>query len=159
MKKYSVKKEVWLTEIRADREEWVELLGMHPDDAALRHVGISRVTWEQIAGGKSPLVPMAAYRLARFRRHGALADLLGSAWSDFFVCGDALLFPGLKFPMSAPELRTAWLRIQETARLRSEVALLRRDAAAEMAISGSTRDLLAGVFARLQNRDAVTLAG
>lgn len=85
MKKYQERKVSWLTEIRADREEWVELLGPDPDDATLRHVGISRRTWIHIAAGKRPGVPMAAYRLASFRRHGELSDLLGSAWSDFFA--------------------------------------------------------------------------
>jgi len=83
MKKYSVKKESWLTEMRADREEWVELLGSTPTDGTLKHLGISRRTWADIAAGKRPAVPMAAYRLASFQRHGALCDLLGSAWSDF----------------------------------------------------------------------------
>ncbi len=96
MKKYSVKKAGWLTEIRADRDEWVELLGLTPDDAALRHVGISRETWAEIADGKSPRVPISACRLASFRRWGCLGELAGSAWSDFFVSGDTLGIPRAK---------------------------------------------------------------
>jgi len=95
MKTYHEEKVAWLTEIRADREEWVELLGSTPDDATLKHVGISRRTWAAIAAGKRPGVPMAAYRLASFRRHGDLSELLGSAWGGFFVQGDTL---GLTWP-------------------------------------------------------------
>jgi len=90
MNKNHGKKEGWATEIRADREEWVELMGSHPADAALSHVGLSRATWSAIVAGKGPRVPIAAYRLASFRRHGHLADLLGASWRDFFVSGDTL---------------------------------------------------------------------
>lgn len=117
----------WLTEVRADRDEWVELLGTTPSDKTLEHVGLSRRKWADILSGKCPSVSMACYRLASFCRHGCLADLLGSAWSDFFVRGDALVFPGLKYPLSAPDLRAAWVRIQDAARLRSEVSHLRAE--------------------------------
>jgi len=90
MKKYSGKEWAWQTEIRADREEWVELLGSHPSDDTLKRLGISRQTWAEIVSGQCPGVPMAAYRLAQFNRHGDLSELLGSAWSEFFVCGDTL---------------------------------------------------------------------
>lgn len=127
MKKYYEEKSSWLTEIRADREEWVELLGSTPSDPTLRHLGISRRTWGDILSYKCPGVPMAAYRLATFHRHGALSDLLGRAWSDFFVVGDTLVFPGLKQPLSAPELRSTWCSLRELAQLRGEVARLRRE--------------------------------
>lgn len=73
MKKYHEEKVAWMTEICADREEWVELLGSTPSDATLRHLGISRRTWSGIAAGRRPRVPMAAYRLATFQRHGELS--------------------------------------------------------------------------------------
>ena len=127
MQKKSKKNAPWLTEIVADRDEWVELLGTQPSDKSLAHVGISRSTWQRIASGRNPRVPIASYRLASFCRHGCLGDLAGGAWSDFFVAGDTLVFPGLKYPLSASQLRSTWFQVQESARLRSDVRLLRRE--------------------------------
>lgn len=125
------RKPEWITEIVADRDEWVEFLGTDPQDSALAHVGISRATWTAISQGQRPRVALACYRLASFARHGALSDLLGSAWREFFVCGDTLAFPGLKYPLSASQLRSTWFRVQDSARLRSEVSMLRHQVAAE----------------------------
>lgn len=129
MKTKSKKRADWITEISADRDEWIELLGVTPCDATLQKVGISRRTWRAIFSGLSPRVPIAAYHLAEFHRYGSLESLAGASWRDFFVCGNALAFPGLKYPLGAPDLRALWLRLQDTARLRSEVKLLRRDLA------------------------------
>jgi hypothetical protein len=113
MKKYHEEKVAWMTEICADREEWVELLGSTPSDATLRHLGISRRTWSGIASGQRPRVPMAAYRLATFQRHGELSELLGRAWGGFFVCGDTL---GLPRPQTAPERPGNALHVGKPAR-------------------------------------------
>lgn len=125
MKKYSIKKGEWLTEIVADREEWLELLGASPADSMLARLGIARSTWDKIAAGKAPRVPIAAYRLATFARHGELSELLGNAWRDFFVSGDTLTLPGLRQPISAQALRAVWVSLQELPTLRRQVVELR----------------------------------
>lgn len=51
----------------------------------------------------------------------------GKRLERFFVCGDTLAFPGLKKPLSAPELRSTWANLRELGRLRSELAMLRRE--------------------------------
>lgn len=117
-----------LAEIRADRDEWLELIGSNPSDQTLAFLGLLRSTWKKIESGKAPLVPMAAYRLASFCRYGHLADIAGSAWRDFYVCGDALALPGCRRPFTAPEMRSAWCELQELPRLRREVDQLRLDA-------------------------------
>ena len=127
IKKYSRKRPTILTEIRADLDEWLELLGSNPTDKTLAFVGIDAATWSKIAAGKSPLVPIACYRLASFSRYGHMADIAGSAWRDFYVRGDTLVLPGIKQPCSAPALRSAWLELQELPRMRRELDELRQD--------------------------------
>lgn len=134
MKKYSEDKGQWLTHVRADREEWAELIGSRPSDRTLAELGISRAAWLKIAAGKMPTVPIAAHHLAHFRRHGDLSDMLGSAWLDFRVCGDTLLLPGVRQPFSAADLRAVWVHLQELPAMRLELERL-RDIADEVTIS------------------------
>lgn len=117
----------WPMAFGADREEWLEMLGSNPKDTDLQFVGINRATWQKIIKGKMPKVPAAAHKLASFRRHGHLADLLGSAWSDFFVSGDTLTLPGVKYPLQAHSLRSTWLDLQMLPRLRWELERLRKE--------------------------------
>ena len=125
MKKYSKKNDVFPVEIRADREEWIELMGLSPSDESLRFVGLSAASWSAIIAGRRPLVSTASHRLASFRRYGHLADLLGASWRDFFVSPDTLVFPGMKNGVSVLELRSVWLSVSEVPRLRREVQELR----------------------------------
>jgi hypothetical protein len=113
--------------VQADKDEWIELLGPAPTVETLRHLGITRRKWQDITRGKSPLVPVAAYRLAMFHRYGHLSDVLGSAWRDFFVLGDALVLPGVKQPLQAAALRSVWVELQELPRLRHKVARLMQE--------------------------------
>lgn len=128
MKKYSKKPAEIQTEIRADREEWIELLGANPSVDVLMSTGIGQSTWQAIAAGQSPLVPIAAYRLASFRRYGHLADLLGAPWRDFYVSGNTLTLPGVRNALDASALRSVWVDLQELASLRREVSVLRSTA-------------------------------
>lgn len=105
----------------------MELLGSNPTEKSLAFVGLDAATWSKIAAGKSPLVPIAAYRLASFCRHGHLADIAGSAWRDFYVRGDVLVLPGVRQPFSAPDLRSTWIQLQELPRMRRELEQLRQD--------------------------------
>lgn len=135
----------WLTSIKADRDEWREILGANPTPETLAQLGIAPSTWARILAGKTPAVPVAAYRMASFMRWGHLADLLGGAWRDFYVSGDTLVFPGLKYPLQAQELRAAWLRIQDNARLRSRVRWLEEEAANSPGVD------LAPILARMKS--------
>ena len=126
MQKKSKEKAAWMTQIRADRAEWVELLGLNPSDDRLALVGISRPTWARIAAGKAPAVPIASYRLAEWQRYFHLGDVLGRAWDGFFTSGDTLALPGVKYPLQAAELRSVWLDIQALPVLRRELHDLRR---------------------------------
>lgn len=116
-----------LTRVRAFRDEWVELLGVDPADSDLAAVGISRATWRAIAAGRTPWVPISAYRLAQFRRRLELGELLGPGWEDVAIDGGCLVLPGVKRALPAAELRAVWFQLQEIPRLRAEVSLLRRD--------------------------------
>lgn len=102
-------------------------MGCTPSDESLSFVGLSRRLWLAIAADKSPAVPLAAYRLARYRRHFQLSDLAGPSWDGFAIHGTSLVFPGLKYPLSVNDLRSTWISLQELRILRSNNALLRRD--------------------------------
>lgn len=112
---------------RADREEWVELLGRSPSDSTLEFVGLSRHTWRLILSDRAPLVPSAAFRLARYLRRFELSDLAGPAWEGFEIRGETLLFPGLKRPLTAAELKSTWWMLQENRLLKNDVARLKLD--------------------------------
>lgn len=113
-------------QVTADRDEWAELLGRNPTADALEFVGITPDLWRSIAIGKYPQIPTACLRLAQYRRHGCLGDLMGKEWSEFFVCGDSLAFPGLKRTLSASELRSVWFQLQELTLLRHRTECLER---------------------------------
>lgn len=115
--------------IAASRSEFVDLLGTNPSPECLEFVGLSPGLWQAILADQSPDVPLAVLRLARFRRFLSLADVLGPAWQGFELRGDALLFPGLKYPLTADDLRSTWFRLQELSRLRCDADLLRHDLA------------------------------
>lgn len=115
--------------VPACRDDFVEWLGLNPPADVLEFVGITPGLWQAILADAAPDVPMACVRLARFRRCFALADVLGPAWHGFELRGAALAFPGLKYPLAADDLRSTWFKLQELARLRADVDLLRRDLA------------------------------
>lgn len=115
-----------LIQYPADQHEWLELLGSAPSEKTLSHVGITPRLWRSIASGRSPSIPAACLRLARYSRHLQLAELLGRQWEGFEIRGDALLFPGLRSPLSCGDLRGLWLSMQENASLRSRVQYLTR---------------------------------
>lgn len=120
IKRFHKPQESFPVAFRADRDEWVELIGQNPAVDVLRELGISPRTWSAILAGRSPPVPVAAYRLARYHRWGDLGEVLGSAWRDFRAVGDALICPGLKYPIPASELRALWVRLMQLARLEAE---------------------------------------
>ncbi|MQY50824.1 hypothetical protein [Rhodocyclus gracilis] len=115
------------TAIRADRDEWAELLGVSPTPATLAKVGINETTWTAIRRGRAPLVPVSAYRAARFHRYGDLSELAGGEWRGFAVCDGALTVPGVKRPIPAGELRAWWATLAELHALRFQVVQLQRD--------------------------------
>lgn len=131
------------TTYRADREEWVELLGTSPSDSTLDFVGLSRHTWRLILSDRAPPVPSAAFRLARYLRRFELSDLAGPAWEGFEIRGETLLFPGLKYPLSAADLRATWFQLQELRLLRNQIEILKRDLErAEMAEQAAEKTAL-----------------
>lgn len=118
----------------ADRDEWIEFVGMNPSPDTLCRLGISPTAWMKIRNGKAPLVARSAFSLARFTRYGSLEDLAGDDWHGFFIAGNALLVPGLINPIPASELRALWCDLRELGRLRFEVQRL-RELADEVEIS------------------------
>jgi len=106
MNKYYGKTAQIQTEIRADREEFIEFLGTDPDNQTLEFVGLSLSTWKKITTGKRPTVPISAWRLARFKRHAHLSDILGPEWREFVASGSQLTIPGFRYPIPATDLRS-----------------------------------------------------
>jgi len=111
----------------ADRDEWIELLGAKPSIETLKNVGLSRSNWQQIIDGENPTIPLACFALANFARHGRIESLLGKDWAEFEIRDNKLAFPGLRYPLDAKELRTAWIQLQEIGRLRAENKILQSD--------------------------------
>lgn len=71
---------------------------------------------------------LASPRLASFRRHGHLEDIMGRPWRDFFTAGDALRVPGMKYPIPARDLCGLWHDVQQLPLLRRQVDQLRIEA-------------------------------
>lgn len=139
----------------AFRDEWVELLGSTPSDSLLKIVGITRAVWAEIEASKNPFVPRACYQLAQYQRYLQLSDLLGPSWAEFEVRGSTLLFPGLKYPLSAADLRATWARLQQIRALEATASLLRSDLKkAEAAIEAAEKR--AGYFRQLVSLEART---
>lgn len=111
----------------ADRDEWVELIGTSPSAETLKAVGLSSYNWRQISAGENPRIPLACFALAQFARHGRMESLLGNAWAEFEIRGNGLMFPGLRAPIDARELRATWIRLQEIGRLRAVNKLHQQD--------------------------------
>lgn len=115
----------WQVKFDADRDEWVEMLGMNPPDKLLELVGITRQTWLRILTGRRPSIPAPAYRIARLHRYGDLSQVLGRNYVDFWLRGDGVLLPGMKYPISPIDLRGVWFDLQVLPMLKRELSELR----------------------------------
>jgi hypothetical protein len=89
----------------------VRMSGMKTSEL-LQLFGITQIKLARWRSGHSK-IPLPAMRLARARLGGQLAEVMGKAWADFHLnpCTQALTLPGMKYPMTFPDLRATWVEI------------------------------------------------
>lgn len=114
--------------LRVYPDELLEWVGRSPRSDVLTRLGITPREYQQwLQASKGTWISAAQYYLIRFTHRQHLADLLGKAWEDFFIAGDKIEVPGLKYPLSASDLRGLWLHTQKISALSAQLGQATRE--------------------------------
>lgn len=103
---------------RVYADDLLEWLGPRPTPQLLDRLGITARQYQIWLGSeKGVWISAAQYALIQFNHTLHLAEILGNEWSDFVIRGDQIVFPGIKRTLSARDLSTLWLYIQQVGSL------------------------------------------
>jgi transcriptional regulator with XRE-family HTH domain len=109
--------------------------------AACEFFGVTPNTLKNWTSGKTR-PPPAVLRLARARLGGQLSEVMGKAWEEVRLSGDSIHLPGMKYPLTVPDLRAVWITIQESANARAACARALEELDRAKAAAAYYRDLI-----------------
>ena len=53
--------------------------------------------------------------------------MLGKEWQDFYIRHQSIEIPGVRYPYTAPELRSTWINVQRLERVQNELERMRKE--------------------------------
>lgn len=117
-----------LKRVRVYPEDLLEWIGRAPNPKLLRRLGVTPHQYQRWLGAtKGVWISAAQYHIIQFNYRQHLAELLGQDWAEFFVSGDKITIPGLKYPVSPLELRGLWVSNHQVNVLSCRLELAVRD--------------------------------